>query len=224
MSKVKWAAGAAMVACTGALVACQAGPSASSPAAPTATPSLPPSIAPSSTPVATPPSDRTSVPPAQMSTPGRTDPILSGKRQVSIVRTQAFESGLSLTDDGQLAEVDGDSGRHLFVLAPLGGGSYLIRTAERGSGGEPSCWQAKANGRDPLTVAGAACSASDPRQQFTITRRGQSDGRPTYAIADGGAFLQYSSRRGLILEELGDATLTTTFRFVDNGAAPAYGE
>jgi hypothetical protein len=164
------------------------------------------------------------VPPARNRTPGTTDPILSGKREVTIVRVQAFESGLSLTDDGRVAEVDDDSGRQLFVLAPLGGGSYLIRTAEQGSDGEPSCWQAKANGSDPLTVAGAACSAGDSLQKFRITRRGQSDGRPTYAIANGDAFLQYSNRHGLILEELGDGTLTTTFRFTDNGAAPTSGE
>jgi hypothetical protein len=57
----------------------------------------------------------------------------------------------------------------LFVLTPVGGEDYLIRTAERGPGGEPSCWQAKANVNKPLTVTGATCSTTDPLQRFTVT-------------------------------------------------------
>jgi hypothetical protein len=174
-----------------------------------------PDASPSST-VDTPPSAATSVP----SSVGPTDPILSGKRQVTIVRVQAFESGVTLADDGRVTEADDDSGRQLFVLTPLGSGSYLIRTAKPGSDGKPSCWQEKANGSNSLTVVGAACSASDPAQKFTISPRGQSNGLPAYSIANRDAYLQYSGRSGLILEELGDAPLTTTFRLVDNGAAP----
>jgi hypothetical protein len=170
------------------------------------------------------PADPPSVAPPRTSTPGTPDSVLSGKRQVAIVRAQAFESGVSLLDDSRVAEVDDDSGRRLFVLVPLGGGNYLIRTAEPGPDGERSCWRSRTNGSDPLTVVGAACSANDRRQRFAVTRHGQSGGQPTYAIANLDAFLQFSSRRGLILEELGDATLTTTFRLVDNGDAPASGD
>ncbi|HEV8174760.1 MAG TPA: hypothetical protein VGP91_14050 [Actinoplanes sp.] len=67
----------------------------------------------------------------------------------------------------------------------------------------------------PLTVQRAVCDTRNPDQRFTITAKG----KRTYAISNSSAFLQYSPTRGLILEELGDAPLRSTFRFVDNGPA-----
>jgi hypothetical protein len=163
------------------------------------------------------------LPPADTPAPATNDPILSGKRQVTIVRVGGFESGVSLTDSGKLDEVVDDSGRQLFVLTPLGGEDYLVRTAEPGPGGEPSCWQAKANGSKPLTVVGAACSTTDPLQRFTVTRQGRSGSRPAYAIANNGAYLRYASKNGLILEELGDGNRIMTFQLIDNGVAPSPG-
>jgi hypothetical protein len=63
-----------------------------------------------------------------------------------------------------------------------------------------------------------ACDASRAGQLFAITAERKKDarGRPTYAIANQGAFLQ-ERKTGLIAEELGDSSLTTTFSFVDNG-------
>jgi hypothetical protein len=145
--------------------------------------------------------------------------VLSGKREVTIVRVQAFESGLSL-DIGELVEADDDSGRQLFVPTPLGGDVYLIKAYDRPNGhpanDEPSCWQVHNPGTtESLTVEGAVCDAANPGQRFTIT----AGGGGAYAISNESAFLQYSPTSGLILEELGDAPLLSTFRIIDNGPA-----
>lgn len=143
---------------------------------------------------------------------------LTGKREVTIVRVQAFESVVSL-DGGSLTEVDDDSGRQYFVPTPLGGDKYLMKSYGKRDGhpanDEPACWEVYHEGSQPLTVQGAVCDATNPDQRFTIT----SQGRRTYAISNNWAYLQYSPSRGLILEELGDAPLLSTFRFIDAGPA-----
>ncbi|WP_229402187.1 RICIN domain-containing protein [Micromonospora okii] len=144
--------------------------------------------------------------------------VLSGKREVTIVRVQAFEGALSL-DGGALVEVDDDSGRQLFVLTPIGGRKYLIKSYGKRDGhpanDDPACWQVYQEGSRPLTVEGAVCDAAKKTQQFSIT----SQGNGTYAISNRSAYLQYFPARGLILEELGDAPLLSTFRLIDNGPA-----
>jgi len=135
------------------------------------------------------------------------------------VRVQAFESGLSLLN-GRLVEVDDDSGRQLFVPSPLGGNRYLIKAYGRPNNhpatDEPSCWQLHNPGTtESLTVQAAVCDAGNRDQWFTITAKGER----TYAISNASAFLQHFPASGLILEELGDAPLRSTFRFVDNGPA-----
>lgn len=183
---------------------------------PSAAVTTPPSVTPTtaaSRPPSTPPTSRTT--PTSKAPAANNNPILAGKRQVAMVRVQSFESGVTLTDDGKLSEADDDSGSQLFVLVPLDDGRYLIRTAERRENNEAACWQVKHNGTAPLSVIGAACDTSDTAQQFEVTPRGSA-----YAISNRSAFLQYSSRNGLIVEELGDAPLETTFRLVDNGSAP----
>ena len=219
MSKLKWVSGAAAVAFAGAAMAYTvtgtAG-AATTPAKPAAAP----------TKVAAP-----AKPAGQTKAAGQTAAaqpkaaarprVLSGKRQVTIVRVQAFEGALSMLN-GQLTEVDDDSGRQLFVPTPVSRTQYVIksygRPTDHPASLEPTCWQvSRPAGSDPLTVEGAACDTENPRQRFTITALADK----TYAIDNGSAFLQYSPTRGLILEELGDAPLLSTFRLVDNGPAPA---
>ncbi|MBQ1047644.1 hypothetical protein KBX50_03955 [Micromonospora sp. C51] len=154
--------------------------------------------------------------------PTATPAVLSGTRQVTITRVDGFEAGLSLTDDGRLAEVDDDSGRQLFVPTPLSGQNFLIRSY-RGAGGgpgtgEPVCWQVRnPGGSRPLVVEGAACREDEPRQQFTISAADADEG---FLISNNSAYLRTSRESGLILEELGDAPPTSSFRFNDNGPAP----
>jgi hypothetical protein len=153
----------------------------------------------------------------------RDEGVLSGKRQVTIVRVGAFEAGLSLIDGGRLAEVDDDRGRQLFVPTPLGGQQFLIKAYYGAGGGpgtgEPACWRAHNPGNaQPLRVVGASCDAADPRQRFEIIAA-PTGGARTYLISNAWAYLRNSSR-GLILEELGDAPPTSSFRFNDNGPAP----
>ncbi|MFF3856100.1 hypothetical protein [Micromonospora sp. NPDC002575] len=148
------------------------------------------------------------------------DPVLSGKRRVTIVRVGSFESGLSLLDGGRLAEVDDDRGRQVFVPTPLGAGEYLIKAYYGGGAGQPVCWQARNpdNGQ-PLYVAGAACRADDPAQRFAIAPA-PGGGAREYLVSNRWAYLRDSARSGLILEELGDAPPASSFRFNDTGPAP----
>ncbi|GGL98537.1 hypothetical protein [Micromonospora yangpuensis] len=147
------------------------------------------------------------------------DPLKLARRQYAVVRTGAFESAVSLLDDGQLGEVDGDEGRSLFVFLPQPDGSYLIRTAEPDSAGTRHCWQVGAGGGTPPIVA-ARCVPTDPAQQFTIGTGPTADGDRTHTIGNGSAFLRHSSQLGLVLAEADAADADTVFRFVDNGAAP----
>jgi hypothetical protein len=218
MSKMKWATGAAMLACTGALVACGFQGQAGGGKGTTAVTSESPAAVRSESP----PAVQSGSPAASGAVAGAGAAVLSGRRQVTIVRAQAFESGLSLTD--RLVEVDDDSGRQLFVPTPLGQDRYLIKAyakpSNRPAASEPACWQVhNPKTSEPLTVKAAPCDAGNRDQWFTITARD----KQTYAISNASAFLQYSPTSGLILEELGDAPLRTTFRFVDNGPAPTFG-
>ena len=223
MSKVKWVAGAAMLAGTSALVACQAG-AATAPGAAASTGTATGAAAGTGTApgaaagTASVPSENAAGGGASSRT-STTDPVLSGRREVTIVRVQAFESGLSLLN-GRLVEVDDDRGRQLFVPTPLGGDRYLIKAYDspnnHPAADEPACWQVhNPHTTESLTVQGAACDAGNPDQWFTITAKG----KRTYAISNASAFLQHSPTSGLILEELGDAPLRSTFRLVDNGPA-----
>ncbi|MFY1637433.1 hypothetical protein ACN27F_29885 [Solwaraspora sp. WMMB335] len=183
--------------------------------------------------------DPTGSPPPESTVPGDFPEVLSGSRQVTIVRTAAFESGLSLTDDGELVEVDGDEGRQLFVPIPLDGRLFLIEAyySDSDTAGDPACWRVRNPGNgQSLSVEAAACDAGDPRQRFDIRvpvtggtdpAGADSDGTAagsdadTFVISNSWAYLRHSSRSGLILEEQGDGSPPPdTFRFTDNGPAP----
>ncbi|MGW5577153.1 RICIN domain-containing protein [Micromonospora chokoriensis] len=145
-------------------------------------------------------------------------PVLSGTREVTIVRVQATEGAIAL--DGNLTEVDDDSGRQLFVPTPLGDDTYLIKAYGKAdnhpANDEPACWQVTNPGNSrALTVEGTVCDPTNPAQRFTITASGTN----AYAISNRSAYLQRSSRGGMILEELGDGPLRSTFRLVDSGPA-----
>lgn len=151
------------------------------------------------------------------------DPILAGKRQVVIKPIPSFESIVAIDSKGRLNLTDGEAKFGLFVLSPVGD-KFQIKTAKAGDGKKAACIGIKNNGSNPLTAVAATCDPKRAGQLFTVTKQKAKDnGRPTYAISNAGAFLQYFPRTGLIAEELGDAPLTTTYSFVDNGPAPKLG-
>ncbi|MFD0741053.1 RICIN domain-containing protein [Phytohabitans flavus] len=189
-----WATGAAMLACTGALVACGSGNTAPGAAAGTGTPSTATTVTGTTagtvagTAPATP--ALTSPPKARPTPAGAATPVLSGTREVTIVRVQASEGGLAL--DGRLAEADDDSGRQLFVPTPLGGDTYLIKAYSRvnnhPAADEPVCWQVhNPNNTQSLTIEGALCDLNNPAQRFTIVPNGEE----SYAISNNSAYLQH---------------------------------
>ncbi|GLY96169.1 hypothetical protein [Actinoplanes sp. NBRC 103695] len=171
----------------------------------------------------TPSDDATPVPSSKPTTkkadtPPKRGDILAGKRQVVIKPNPSYESIVVVDAKGRLSTTDGEAEHGLFVFTPVGD-KFQIKTAKAGAGGEPSCLGVKSNGSNPLTVVAAACDTSRGGQLFTITeqKKKDSEGDPTYAISNDGAFLQIFSKYGLIAQELGDSPLETTYSFVDNG-------
>ncbi|WP_173034216.1 hypothetical protein [Phytohabitans flavus] len=201
----------------------------SAPATPSPPASSPPAASglPASTSPA--PSRQVAKPPASggSSRGGSASAILRGERQVVILPVDSFESVLALNDADRLTLLDGDPDRDLFVLAPVGGGRFQIKTAKADRGGEPSCMQVKEDGVNPATVVARACDVGVQNQLFTIEEAKQvKNGRPSYNImVDGGAYLLEGSSGGLIAEQLGDGS-PTSFTFVDNGpsALPKLGD
>ncbi|WP_430788403.1 hypothetical protein [Actinoplanes sp. G11-F43] len=151
------------------------------------------------------------------------DPILKGKRQVVIKPIPSFESIVAIDSKGRLGLTDGEAKYTLFVLSPVGE-KFQIKTAKAGDGKKAACIGIKNNGSKPLTLVATKCDQKRAGQLFTITKlKAKDNGRPTYAISNSSAFVQYFPKSGLIAEELGDAPLMTSFSFVDNGPAPKLG-
>jgi hypothetical protein len=153
---------------------------------------------------------------------------LDGKRQVfflpRIDDNELPDSVLGVTPGGRIQVTDDYADRALFVPVPKGRGAKerLIKTGTLRGAGEPFCLRVSSNGADPLTVVTAACDAAEPTQHFTFEAVGEDgDGRTTYAVRNGDAFLQWHPLGGigLIAEELGDSPLETTFTLQDQGAA-----
>jgi hypothetical protein len=210
--------GAVLAFVTLVSVACGAPQQGAAPAAPAPVTGMT-SPASAERPTSQAPPPATSPRPATSAGKGSADPILRGERQV-VIAVPSSESILAVEPAGRLTLTDGETGKGLFVLAPVGQGRHQLKTAKADASGEPSCMAVTSNGTtSPLTVVSTACDVSDSAQLFTIERREANDakGRPTYAISGtGGVYLQ-QGRSGLIAEELGDAALNTTFTFVDNG-------
>ncbi|MGC4880570.1 hypothetical protein ACLQ26_30375 [Micromonospora sp. DT43] len=201
MFTVNRVAGAAMLACVGALVACGSSPD-KAPGAAAGTASSSGTTAVAVTPSAAAPA---------------TDPLLSGKREVTITRVRGSGSTLELS--GRLEEGGDTGGRVLFVPTPIGNDQYVIKAFgtkdDHPANDDPSCWQVNGLDIEPeLTIEAAVCDEDNPIQRFTITTKGNG----TYAIGSETRVLQHKAGNGLILRESGASPLTT-FRFVDKGPA-----
>ena len=153
---------------------------------------------------------------------------LDGKRQVFFLPrlddNELPDSVLAVTAGGRLQVTDEYVDRALFVPVPKSRGAKerLIKTGTLRNAGEPFCLQVASNGADPLTVVTAACDAGEPAQLFIFDAVGKDrEGRTTYSVRNRDAFLQWHplGGLGLIVEELGDSQLETTFALQDQGAA-----
>ena len=219
-----------------ALQGCSADDNAPAAPAASATPAAPAASVPSAVPAAsaTPAGPAASAPSASATSGlgGAPAPsaaaALDGKRQVFLLPllndTELPDSVLAVTAGGRIQVTDDYGDRALFVPVPSSSGAKarLIKTGTLRAGGEPFCLQVRANGANPLTVMTAACNAQEPTQLFTFESSGEDDeGRPTYAVRNRDAFLQWHPLGGigLVAEELGDSTLETTFTLLDQGAA-----
>jgi len=152
--------------------------------------------------------------------------VLSGSRQVYFFvldqGTEVPESVLAVTSSDRIQVTEDYGDRALFVPtpAPTGKDEYLIKTGKLRSGGAALCLSVRTNGTNPLTVVTAACDPTDDAQLFTFHQNGKDNqNRMTYAIENRSAFLQWfpNGNSGLIAEEIGDATLNTTFVLIDRG-------
>ncbi|MEU8419274.1 hypothetical protein AB0C15_00160 [Micromonospora sp. NPDC048835] len=208
MVNMKWITGAALLVCTSALAGCQ-GAADKAPGTSAGTPTPTGAVTSAPTPTAAAPAT---------SAAAATDPLLSGKREITITRVQG--SGEALEMGGRIEEGGDTGGRTLFVPTPIGNDQYVIRAFGVKDGhpanDDPSCWQVNGLDIEPeLTITSAVCDQDDPIQRFTIIPKGNG----TYAIGSETRFLQHLPGNGLILKELGNAKLNTTFRFTDKGPA-----
>jgi hypothetical protein len=140
--------------------------------------------------------------------------VLSGTRAVVIVPVPSFESVLAIDSGGRLGVTDAEA--DLFVFTPVGRRFQIRTDGIAANTGEPACLRIKSNGSQSLTVVGALCNASDDRQLFDVAADGKN-----YVISNSSAFLQVDGDGFLIAQELGDASLETSFKLVDNGKANA---
>jgi hypothetical protein len=176
-------------------------------------------------PTSTPASAAGSAPePTSSASPSSTpDDPLSGRRQVNLVPLDKGKevpgSVLAVTQSGRVQVTPGRGDSALFVPVRTGDG-YLIKVGTPRRGGEASCLKVRSNGENPLTVVASACDAGDDTQLFTFDDNGKDgQGRAAYGIRNRDAFLQWrrTGGHGLIVEELGDSPLETTFVLVDRG-------
>ncbi|MDG9674095.1 hypothetical protein [Micromonospora sp. DH14] len=200
---MKWVTGAAGLACAGTMVGCGAGADKAPGAAVTAP-------TPSGAGAGTPSPSASSV------VPVTSDPLLSGKHAITIVRVQGSGSNLELSS--RLEEGGDTGGRVLFVPVLIGADRYVIKAFgpndDHPANDDPSCWEVNGLDIEPeLTIQAAVCDEDNPIQRFTIVARG--DG--TYAIGSETRMLQHLPRNGLVLKELAKPAQASTFRFVDKG-------
>jgi hypothetical protein len=152
---------------------------------------------------------------------------LDGKRQVFFLPllddTELPDSVLAVTHGGRIQVTDNYDDSALFVPVPSARGAKerLIKTGTLRAGGKPFCLQV-GKGTSTQSVVTAACDAGEPSQLFTFEASGEDDeGRTTYVVRSGGAFLQWHplGETGLVAAELADSQPETTFALLDRGAA-----
>ena len=177
------------------------------------------------------PSTSNSTPPSSRPTGTTTRPhpmVLSGSRQIFLYPLYKGEevpdSLLEVLSGGRVGIGSSFADTALFVPRPTtpGGDAYQILPAKLHSGGEASCVAVTTNGSKPLTLVTAACDAADPKQLFAFEDTGRDNqGRTMFGIRNGDAYLYWNptGTGGLIAEELGDASLDTTFVVIDRGKA-----
>jgi predicted Ser/Thr protein kinase len=147
--------------------------------------------------------------------------ILRGNRR-TLIHLAEFDKDLALDYDSSEAKAgDGTGPRSLFVLVPMGV-DYLIKSL-RGEGetdDAATCLGVKIIPDRSSTLVAAQCAGTQATL-FSLAPTGQKDdkGRPTYLIRNEAyGFVQWSAeRKAVFVEEVGDATSTTTFSFVDRG-------
>jgi hypothetical protein len=144
-----------------------AGASSGGPAQPTSSPAVKPPAA----------SPATSSPPAKPAS--RTSNVFAGDRQVYLLPVNS-EATVAVGASGQAVLSEDFGNRALFVLTPVAGDRYWIRTAKLRVGGEAYCLGVQ--GKNVRTVA---CDASAQSQLFRFRKTGTAEGKSTYTIRTG---------------------------------------
>jgi hypothetical protein len=148
--------------------------------------------------------------------------ILRGNRR-TLIHLAEIDRDLSLDRHAYEVEAsDGTGVRSLFVLVPVGV-DYLIKSlrSEGHPGDGETCLGVKVIPDKASSLVVAECSPSKATL-FALSPTGARDdkGRPTYHVVNETyGFVQWSKgRKAVIVEEVGDATPTASFSFVDRGA------
>ena len=157
----------------------------------------------------------------QPSPADRNASILRGDRR-TLIHFAEIDKDLALDYDWYEAKAgDGTGSRSQFVLVPMGV-DYLIKSL-RGEGradDSETCLGVKITPDGPSSLVAASCVGTKATL-FSLVPTGRKDdkGRPTYYIRnDAYGFVQWSTTRNAVfVEEVGDATPTASFSFVDRG-------
>jgi hypothetical protein len=149
--------------------------------------------------------------------------ILRGDRR-TLIHIAEFDKDLSLPyHDYEVGAGDGTGLQSLFVLVPMGV-DFLIKSLRSPKKSEESCLGVKVIPDETASLVAADCFASKATL-FSIAKTGHNDdkGRPTFAIINEDyGFVQWDKQKSIVyVQEVGDASPTATFSFVDRGPAPS---
>jgi hypothetical protein len=171
---------------------------------------------------------RTSPPPTKASATPASSPldpaaatatILRGNRR-TLIHIAEFDKDLALPyHDLEVGAGDGTGRQSLFVLVPTGV-DYLIKSLRSPKESEESCLGVKVIPDEVSSLVAADCFVSKATV-FSIIKTGDTDGkgRPTFTIYnDDYGFVQWDKQKSEVyVQEVGDASPTATFSFVDRG-------
>jgi eukaryotic-like serine/threonine-protein kinase len=147
--------------------------------------------------------------------------ILRGNRR-TLIHIKEFDKDLELQyHNFEVGAGDGTGLKSLFVLVPTGV-DYLIKSLRSPKESEESCLGVKVIPDEISELVAAECFTSKATL-FSLAKTEDTDekGRPTFTIYNNEyGFVQWDKQRKKVyVQEVGDASPTATFSFVDRGPA-----
>ncbi|MFV2102323.1 serine/threonine protein kinase [Micromonospora sp. LOL_024] len=144
--------------------------------------------------------------------------VLAGQRRI-LLQLVEIDRDLSLPTGDEVQVGDGNASDALFVLVPVGV-DHMIESLNPDVS-HRSCLGVKIDAAGSTSLVGTDCEPTAATLFGIVRQDGKDDkGRTTYAIVSDeyGTVTWSPSRKRIHVEFLGDGTVDTTFRLVDQGA------